>query len=78
LKKNKRKTNYAKLHILEILFANKYFYFKNKIHLYKKLKTIIDKSEKYLQKSNKYKITKNNYHLKEYFKTKSKRKMILI
>jgi len=27
IEKNKRKTNYAKLHILEILFVNNYFLF---------------------------------------------------
>jgi len=47
----------CKLHILEILFENKYFYFKNKGLLYK-IKKIIDELEKSLQKSNEYKITK--------------------
>jgi hypothetical protein len=30
------KKNYVRLHILEILSENKFFYFKNKIHLYKR------------------------------------------
>jgi outer membrane protein OmpA-like peptidoglycan-associated protein len=54
---NKIKKYYARLHMLEILSKNNFFYFRKwSSSIQKDKKKIIDESEKSLQKLNTYKI----------------------